>query len=244
MSHRPQQERTIRSTLSLWFGATSLVLLPLGALGTRYGFWSYSIGIVMVMLAFLSALVPVALFVGFAWHPRHRAERRGLSAGMLMGAIPLAIAAYTYSVGGSAPIIHDVSTDTVRPPEYLAAARQREPDDNPLVWKESVGKAQRESYQNLHSIESALTVEQAFERAGQVAQELGWEIIDSESRAGYLEAVDTSFWFGFKDDIVIRVEPSTSGSVIDLRSASRVGRGDLGANARRIKRFIENFNGG
>jgi uncharacterized protein (DUF1499 family) len=244
MSRSYQHERTVRSNLSLWFGAASLILLPLGALGTRYGFWSYSIGIVMVMLAFLSALVPVALFIGFAWHPRHRTERRGLSTGMLMAAIPLAIAAYLYSIGGSAPIIHDISTDTVRPPEYLAAAKQREPDDNPLVWSESVGQAQRESYHDLHSIESALTVEQALERAGQVAQELGWEIIDRESRAGYLEAVDTSFWFGFKDDIVIRVEPGTSGSVIDLRSTSRVGRGDLGANARRIKQFIEKFNGG
>jgi uncharacterized protein (DUF1499 family) len=244
MSASHEHEHTMRSNIALWFGAASLLLLPLGALGTRYDLWSHSIGIVLVVLAFLSALVPVALFIGFAWHPEYRAERRALSAGLLMGAIPLATAAYLYSVGGSAPIIHDISTDTVRPPEYLATARQREPDDNSLVWSEAVAKTQREAYDDLHSIESSLTAEQAFERARQVAQELGWEIIDSESRPGYLEAVDTSFWFGFKDDIVIRVEPGTSGSVIDLRSSSRVGRGDLGANAKRIKRFIETFKAG
>ncbi len=234
-------EHSVRSTISLWFGAAGLILLPLGALGTRYGLWSHNIGIVMVMLAFLCALVPVALFIGFAWHPGFRAERRSLSIGMLMGLIPLTVAAYLYSAGGSAPMIHDISTDTVRPPQYLAAVRQRKPDDNALEWTESVAMLQRKAYPDLNAIESTLTAGQALDKARQVALDLGWEIIDSVSRPGHLEAVATTFWFGFKDDIVIRVEPGAGGSVIDLRSASRVGRGDLGANAKRIKRFIENF---
>ncbi len=239
-SHRHEHSR--RSTIALWVGAMSLILLLLGALGTRFGFWSHGIGIIMVVLGFVSALVPVALFMGFAWHPVHRTERRTLAAGMLMGAIPLAIAAYLYSAGGSAPMIHDISTDTVRPPEYHAAIKQRGPDENSLVWEASVAETQREAYDDLHSIESGLSPDGAFARAAQVAEEMGWEIIDRQSRPGHLEAVDTSFWFGFKDDIVIRVEPAASGSVIDLRSASRVGRGDLGANAARIQRFVKNFN--
>ncbi len=68
-----------------------------------------------------------------------------------------------------------------------------------------------------------------------------WEIYAEVPTEGRIEAVDTTFWFGFKDDIVIRVQPENAGSRIDLRSVSRVGKGDLGANAKRISMFVEAF---
>ena len=241
MSYDTELEHSARSTISLCFGAASMVLLPLGALGTKYGLWSHNIGIIMVALAFLAALVPAALFIGFVWHPRYRADRRGLFAGIMMGLLPLMVAAYLFSSSGSAPIIHDISTDTIRPPQFLTAVKLRAPDDNSLQWQEDVAKAQRQAYGGLTSVESSLSAAQAYDQAKQVILDLGWEIIDSDSRPGFIEAVDTSFWFGFKDDIVIRIEPAPGGSVLDLRSASRVGRGDLGANATRIKLFIERF---
>jgi len=81
-------------------------------------------------------------------------------------------------------------------------------------------------------------VKQAFDLAVAVATDLDWQIISSAPADGRVEATDTTFWFGFKDDIVIRVSKLPDGSRIDMRSLSRVGRSDVGANAARIRHFI------
>jgi len=80
---------------------------------------------------------------------------------------------------------------------------------------------------------------QGFKRALAVARDMGWQIIDSNPSEGRIEATDTTFWFGFKDDIVVRVRPTQNGSRIDVRSVSRVGRSDVGTNARRIQKFLK-----
>ena len=78
----------------------------------------------------------------------------------------------------------------------------------------------------------------AFKRALQAARDMGWEIVAADAAAGRIEATDTTFWFGFKDDVVIRVEADGAGSRVDLRSVSRVGVGDVGANAARIRAYL------
>lgn len=241
MAYSHEVEHSKRSKISIFFGATGLVLLPLGALGTKFGLWNHSIGIIMVMLAFLSSLVPVSLFLGFGWHPGYRSERPALLAGMAMGLVPLLLAIYLFGTSGDAPIIHDVSTDTSRPPEFQTIVDLREANHNSLQWSEEVAVQQRLAYPEITSIESSLSAEQAFDRSLQLASELGWEIVDSDSRDNYIEAVSTTYWFGFKDDVVIRIEATSTGSVIDLRSVSRVGQGDLGTNAKRIGMFITEF---
>jgi uncharacterized protein (DUF1499 family) len=71
------------------------------------------------------------------------------------------------------------------------------------------------------------------------AEGMGWEVVGRDADTGRIEAVDTTRWFGFKDDIAIRVTPAGAGSRIDVRSKSRVGRGDLGTNARRIRAYLQ-----
>ena len=241
MAYSHEVEHSIRRKVSIFFGASGLLLLPLGALGTKFGLWNHNIGIIVLMLGFLSSLVPVALFFGFGWHAGYRSERRGLLLGMALGVLPLSIGIYLFGSSNDTPIIHDISTDTSRPPEFQAVIELREPGQNALQWSEEVAVEQRRAYPDIAPLETSLSAEQAFDRALQVATELGWNIIDSDSRPGTIEAVATTFWFGFKDDIVIRIEATSAGSVVDLRSASRVGRGDLGANAARIRSFIAAF---
>ncbi|MBP6053313.1 MAG: DUF1499 domain-containing protein, partial [Pseudomonadales bacterium] len=101
--------------------------------------------------------------------------------------------------------------------------------------------AQRAGYPELRTIESVLAPAAAFAKALATARSLGWEIHATDAQRGLLEASETTFWFGFIDDIAIRVRPYNDGSRIDLRSVSRVGRGDLGANAKRIRRFSAAF---
>jgi len=80
--------------------------------------------------------------------------------------------------------------------------------------------------------------EQVFERALAVVDELGWELVAAVPSEGRIEATDTTFWFRFKDDIVIRIRATDGGSEIDARSVSRVGVGDAGTNARRLRKFF------
>jgi uncharacterized protein (DUF1499 family) len=77
-----------------------------------------------------------------------------------------------------------------------------------------------------------------FKRAEATARAMGWEIVAAEPGEGRIEATDTTMWFGFKDDIVIRIVPEGEGSRLDIRSMSRVGKSDLGKNADRIRKFL------
>jgi uncharacterized protein (DUF1499 family) len=79
----------------------------------------------------------------------------------------------------------------------------------------------------------------AFDKALAAAREMGWDIVDAKPAEGRIEATDTTFWFGFKDDVVIRISPTSEGSRIDVRSVSRVGRSDIGTNAKRIRAYLE-----
>lgn len=119
------------------------------------------------------------------------------------------------------------------------ALEQREPSDNSLEDSPENHALQQQAYPNIHSIPSVYTQEKAQAKAVRIAEQLGWTIYYQEQ--GHIEASVKSFWFGFTDDIVIRITQTPSGSIIDLRSASRVGKGDLGENAKRVKLFIEEY---
>jgi uncharacterized protein (DUF1499 family) len=85
---------------------------------------------------------------------------------------------------------------------------------------------------------------EAFARAERAARAMGWQIVAVAPEAMRIEATDTTLFFGFKDDIVIRVRPSEHGSVVDMRSLSRVGTSDVGVNAKRIRAFLARLSAG
>ena len=89
----------------------------------------------------------------------------------------------------------------------------------------------------------AMPPARAFDRALEAAKRQGWEIVAAVPGEGRIEATDTTRWFGFKDDVVVRVRPDGAGSRVDVRSVSRVGRGDVGTNARRIRGFLDALRG-
>jgi uncharacterized protein (DUF1499 family) len=126
------------------------------------------------------------------------------------------------------PLIHDITTDIETPPQIPAYEYEGA----------HIGELQRIAYPDIRPLEIALPPAQAFARALGLAQEFGWEIVAADQSAGRIEAVATTRWFGFKDDVVIRVASTGSGSRIDVRSRSRVGRGDIGTNAKRIQEFL------
>ena len=164
---------------------------------------------------------------------RDREAAAALAAAVVVGAFPLA----ALFSGGGAPPIHDITTDTDDPPAFVAAVPLNalgRTDYDPAVAEQ-----QRAAYPDLAPAMLPLAPADAFDRAVAVVRDMGWELQAADAGALRIEATDRSFWFGFPDDVVVRVAPDgEAGSRVDVRSLSRVGGGDLGVNARRVREFV------
>ncbi|HXH23640.1 MAG TPA: DUF1499 domain-containing protein [Vicinamibacterales bacterium] len=193
--------------------------------------WGASIG---------AAGAAVAIAGGaMAWHRRARLQLLASAAALAAGLTAVAIPWIWQQRTRSAPPIYDISTDLENPPTFEAIVPLRADAPNPLDRPPHVAEQQRQGYPDLAPITLPVPRDQAFDRALVLAQRLGWEIVGADKSSGRIEATDTSFWFGFKDDIVIRLTPWGAGTRVDVRSVSRIGRNDAGANARRIRDFLD-----
>jgi hypothetical protein len=143
------------------------------------------------------------------------------------------------------PPIHDISTNLVNPPEFVAVAPLRADAPNTLVYggsnnmtPERLIELTNEAYPDLVTQRYSEPVDVIFEKALAAVNDLGWELVATDASAGRIEATDTTFWFRFKDDVVITIEQQGSDTVVDARSVSRVGTGDVGANAIRLRKMF------
>jgi len=141
------------------------------------------------------------------------------------------------------PPIHDITTDLDNPPAFDAIVPLRASAPNTLDRPPVIATQQREGYPDLAPVTVSLPPAQAFDRALAIAQGKGWEIVTADRASGRIEATDTTFWFGFKDDVAVRLTPWGAGTRVDVRSVSRVGRSDVGTNARRIRAFLDALDG-
>jgi uncharacterized protein (DUF1499 family) len=141
------------------------------------------------------------------------------------------------------PSIHDITTDLENPPAFQAILSQRAGAPNRLDRPPELAIQQREGYPDLAPITLPTPPASTFDRALAVAQAEGWEIVTADKSTGRIEATETTRWFGFTDDIVIRLTPWGAGTRVDVRSAARTGAGDLGRNASRIRRFLDALSG-
>jgi uncharacterized protein (DUF1499 family) len=187
-----------------------------------------------------AAAVSLAGLVVMLMRPRE--ARRGLllaAISLLVGVALLAIPA-RFRLGPPKPPIHDITTDTQEPPEYVAVLPLRASAPNTTVYGgEKIAAQQRAAYPDLQPLRLNVPPPQAFDRALASVREMGWDLVAADAAAGRIEATDTTFWFGFKDDVVIRVRPADGGSRIDVRSVSRIGVGDAGTNAKRIGAYLD-----
>lgn len=160
---------------------------------------------------------------------------------LVAAAVTLAVPLAAIAGGMGRPAIHDISTDLADPPRFVAVVPLRGDAANPLDARgPELAAMQAGAYPDLSSLRlPGSSVEDVTSRAASVARELGWEVVDVDPAAGRVEATDSTSWFGFKDDIVVRVQPSGSETRVDVRSVSRVGQGDLGSNAARIATFLD-----
>lgn len=144
------------------------------------------------------------------------------------------------STANSVPAIHDISTDLKNPPEFVAIIPLRADAANPTAYAGlETAKKQREAYPELQTLQYSQPKSELVAAVEQTANNLGWQLVNTNASAGVIEATDSTMWFGFKDDIVIRITDKGDERLLDVRSKSRMGKSDLGKNAERISGFIE-----
>jgi uncharacterized protein (DUF1499 family) len=180
-------------------------------------------------LAGLAALVLGAAGLVTTRASTGREGRASAKTGVLLGALLVGCIAVAAAPGRGLPRINDITTDPADPPTFADPARS--------YPGEEFARAQRAAYPDLAPIALAMPPEAAFAAARAAAGELGWAIVSEDAASGTIEATDTTAIFRFVDDVAIRVRPDGDGARVDVRSKSRDGQGDLGANAARIRAF-------
>jgi uncharacterized protein (DUF1499 family) len=227
--------------------AVSLAVLSgLGAvaagLGTRWGLWDFRTGLTIFRGSAYGAVSTVAVSaIAILSLLRIASWRSFLLAlvGLIMGTVLVTVSWNWEQIAKRVPPIHDITTDTTNPPKFVAIVPLQEKNWNSLEYGgPAVAKKQHNTYPDIAPLLLAAPLDQTFDKALSVAKRMDWIIIDANKEEGRIEAVATTFWFGFKDDIVIRIEKSDSKSRVDIRSVSRVGVSDLGTNAKRIREFL------
>jgi hypothetical protein len=232
----------------------SLLLGLAAAFGTRLGFWDYHFGLLR-LFPWCVGIAALTFVLGAAWVAWALIANDGASAryGIIgfFGAIAVLYNPVTdYLAARDAPPIHDVSTDTEHAPAFVSLLTQRDGatnspdyDGQRKVWFKrklsTVALLQHKYEAGARPAPQLVSPEKLFRRALDTAHDMGWSVVAIAPDEGRIEATDTTFFFGFTDDIVIRVKPAGFGAKLDIRSESRVGRSDGGRNARRIVAYLK-----
>ena len=229
------------------FGLAALALAVLGAAGPVYRIGaSLATAYEIMRWAEYIGLAASLISIGAVIYAYRNRKWMGtflsvlaLVIGLTAVAVPLATARRAQRL----PSIHDVTTDLDNPPAFQAILPKRADAPNTLDRTPQLALLQREGYPDLAPITLPTPPAAAFDRALSVAQSSGWEIVTADKSSGRIEATDTTRWFGFTDDVVVRLTPWGAGTRVDVRSTARTGAGDLGRNASRIRRFLNDLSG-
>ena len=242
-----KHSRPVRIANALvWTGSSVVVASIVAALvsgpGYQAGLWDLSAGFTILRWSVYAAAS--GAIIALAGCGVAGIQRRFITSSVGLAAALLALTLIMPSrdlekTAAQVPHIHDITTDTDNPPQFVALLPVRKTTPNgPEYGGEAIAREQRASYPDIQPVILDEPPARAFERALKAARTMGWDIVDAAQSDGRIEATATTRWFRFKDDIVIRIAAQGSGSRIDVRSKSRLGRSDLGANAKRIRAYV------
>ena len=227
--------------LSLIAGVVALLGVAgayLGLLSPFVGFRLFLAGALLGgLLSVIVSLIGAVLSRGGRDPEGRTKSLMGLAGGLGLITVVLALAAM--STAGGAPSINDITTDLDNPPAFESATIVPDYAGRDMGYPAEFVDIVRESYPDLKPMTVPGSPEETFERAIAAAESLGWEIVSRSASRGVFDAQDVSGIFRFVDDIAVRIVADGAGSRIDLRSKSRVGQSDLGANAARIREFFD-----
>ena len=227
----------------LGFAVVAVVAMVVAGVGSRLEFWSFRTGFTILSgSAYLALFAAFISAVALIYSAVVRSGVGGLMAacGLALGLAAAWVPWSWLQTAKSVPPIHDITTDTEHPPQFVAILPLRKDALNPVEYGgPEVAAQQHSAYPDLAPARLSVSPDEAFDRALKAAEGLGWRIVAADRAAMRIEAVDTTRWFGFKDDIVIRITPDDKQVRVDIRSLSRVGKSDVGTNAKRIRKFLE-----
>lgn len=237
-----------------------LVVVALGGLAAalagpagQWGLWDFRFGFSLVRWAAYAvvaggALCLLAVLLAVRGQDGTFLARAKVGIVGTLLAIAVVAVPYLYTLPGNPPI-HDVTTDVDDPPAFVDALPLREEAKAPNTaeylreWPRGdqiiqVTELQKQFFPDIQPLVLDAPPQDVFDRAVQAVDRLNWTLISARPEEGRIEAYEKTRWFGFVDDVVIRVRPEGTGSRVDVRSVSRVGTGDRGYNAKRVRRFL------
>ena len=209
-------------------------------IGYQLGLWHFRTGFQIIRWSFMAAIAAVVLLVlGLAISRKTQAIVVMSVIGIIVGGVTVYIPLSWKKTLDAHPYIHDITTNIDNPPQFVVVASVRGPDDHPVVYDgPEVAAQQREAYPDLQPLIVEAPAASVFEAATRVVDSMGMELVDASQTDLRVEATDTTLLYGFKDDVVVRIMALDGTTQVDVRSKSRVGRSDLGQNAKRIREFI------
>lgn len=230
---------------SLFVGALVCLVLAIGGAWLfKFGIASFGISTTMVLLGFGLSVVFALLTIGTLFVSVLRKQPYGLFTMFVAFVICFCLAGYAailYNKANTNPVTYNVSTDLVDPPMFSQAVLDlRGEASNPVELDDRTKQLHIDSYNDIQSLVLNSSKDMVYATVLEVVKERGWQVVTQNEQEGTVEVIATTFWFGYKDDVAIRVQGSGDGSsaTVDLHSVSRIGQTDLGKNAERIRDFL------
>jgi len=225
-----------------------VVAAALGAgagLGNRFGFWTYREGFAALQwIVYIGAAAAVVSLVGAAlsWKGARIALVLAL-VGLVLGAAVAWIPYKTRLALRASPRLADITTDTTNPPAFVATipVRKKARARNSTDYSPEKAALQARHYPDIKPVIVPLSAAAAFDNALAAVKGAGLRVIATDKAVGRIEATATTFWFGFKDDVVVRISPAPDGkgTKVDIRSTSRIGSREAGTNANRVRKLAK-----
>lgn len=234
------------STIGIWTALIGVLLAVLSGVGARAGLLSpfasmlaLAVGSLLLFIAMITAGLGLIRSGGTGG----TASRPATWLALLAGFAVTANNGLVIGQARGAPGIHDISTDTDNPPAFVAVVPLRAADaQNPPEYSgPEAAAAQKAAFPDLKPLLVSQPANVVFAAARDVVADQGWTLVEANEAEGRIEAIAETGWVRFKDDVVIRIQPGRDQTRVDVRSKSRVGRGDMGANARRVQDYISNL---
>lgn len=233
-----------RSRAAVWgsrIGIAAIVLLVLAIAANHMGLLGYKLPLMGIAGGALLGLIAILTsLVGLIIALRGKGGAGVALLGVVLGVVAAAPVATTLVAGRSVPRIHDITTNLSNPPQFDAVVALREGAPNALdrTTPPDLAEQQQKAYPDLATLTVSEQPGKVYEAALETAKQMGWTIDASTPEKGLIEATAVTKLIGFKDDVAIRVTETEGGAAVDVRSVSRVGMSDLGANAKRIRAYL------